>query len=95
MKSLLFTLVPLSLIPMLATTAISRPDLALGTSPGADGLPDLQGPAMTTSEVMLAQDNFPASGVLDPVDLNYNEVRFDGQKSPRFRPSTCRGTSCR
>jgi hypothetical protein len=41
---------------------------------------------MTTSEVMLAQDNFPASGALDPVHLETNGVRFDRAENTAAPP---------
>jgi len=34
-------------------------------------------PALSSSEVNLAQDNFPAIGTIDYTDLGENSVRFD------------------
>ena len=85
MKSALLTLVPLALISMVATTSASLPAHP-GDSSSRGGLLDAQGPVMTTSEVMLAQDNFPASGVLDLVDLWTNGVRFDRAENTATPP---------
>ncbi|RKZ14134.1 hypothetical protein DRQ50_09500, partial [bacterium] len=57
-----------------------------GDASSRGGLSDTPGPVMTTSEVMLAQDNFPASGVLDPVDLWTNWVRFDRAENTATPP---------
>jgi hypothetical protein len=39
------------------------------------------GPAITTREIDIAQDNFPEIGALDPNDLGANHVRFDMAQS--------------
>ena len=37
----------------------------------------IQGPAITTRELEMAQDNFPTIGDIDLVDLSANDIRFD------------------
>ncbi|MFO7581993.1 FlgD immunoglobulin-like domain containing protein [Guyparkeria sp.] len=85
MKSLLLALVSLALIHMMAAASASLP-IPSSDNHGRAGRSDAQGPVMTTSEVMLAQDNFPESGVLDLLELWSNGVRFDRAENTATPP---------
>ncbi|MGD9548644.1 MAG: hypothetical protein AB7V45_14045 [Candidatus Krumholzibacteriia bacterium] len=52
---------------------------------------DRTGPAMSTSEVKLAQDNFPAIGVIDYVNLGNNAVPFDRAENTAPPPANVPG----
>lgn len=52
---------------------------------------DRLGPAVSASEVRLAQDNFPASGWLDPGNPGSNAVRFDRAQNTAPPPANVPG----